>query len=165
MSPVDIFIIVVLLISTVIGVVQGFIREILSLLSWLIALCIAWSLAETGAEYLPPYIEQAPLRVVAAFTVILIIALIVVSILNNLLYKSLSIGNISVVDRLFGLVFGMTRGAIIISILIIASSYMGLPDQPWWWQAKLVAYFTPINNVILFIMPADIVQNFLPQVN
>ena len=91
MSIVDIIIIAVLLISTVIGLFRGFIRELLSLLSWLIALYVAWTFAELGASYLVPYLPQKPLRIVAAFTGIFIVVLILGSIVSYVLYRLFAI--------------------------------------------------------------------------
>ena len=164
MSIVDIIIIVVLLISTLIGVLRGFIRELLSLVAWAIALYAAWMFAEVGATYLEPYISQSVLRVISAFTAIFIVTLIVASILGFLLYKLFSIAGISGLDRSLGLVFGIARGVVIVSILILGSVYMDFPSQPWWQGAKLVTYFSPLTDVILTVFPENIAENFRPKI-
>ncbi len=163
MSIVDIIIIAVLLISTLIGVFRGFIRELLSLLSWLLALYVAWTFAELGASYLVPYLPQAPLRIVAAFTGIFIIVLILASIVSYILYRLFAIAGISGLDRSLGLVFGIARGVVIVAILIIGSVYMDFASQPWWQGTKLVAYFSPVTDFILTFLPAETAENFRPK--
>jgi len=159
MSIVDIIIITILLISTLIGVFRGFIRELLSLLSWVLALYVAWIFAEMGATYLVPYLPQAPLRVVAAFTGIFIIVLILASIVSYVLYRLFAIAGISGLDRSLGLVFGIARGVVIVAILIIGSIYMDFTSQPWWQGARLVSYFTLVTDFILTFLPAEIAEN------
>ena len=164
MSPVDIAIIVILLISTIIGIFRGFIREILSLASWLIALYVAWTFAEMGATYLEPYISQPPLRIVAAFAGIFIVVLILASIIGYVVYRLFALAGITGVDRSLGAVFGIARGVVIVAILILAAVYMDFATQPWWQGSRLVAYFTPITDFILSLLPPDAVENFRPKV-
>ena len=164
MSPVDIAIIVIILVSTLIGIFRGFIREVLSLASWIISIFFAWTFAELGAGYLEPYISQLPLRVAAAFVVIFIIALILLSIISYLLYKVIALAGIGGVDRSLGAVFGIARAVILIAALILGAVYMDFTTQPWWQGTKLVAYFAPVTDFMLSLMPADIVENFRPKV-
>lgn len=164
MNPVDIIIIVVLLISTLIGVFRGFIRETLSLASWIIAFYVAWIFAQEGAVYLEPYLKQVALRVPAAFAVIFLVVLIATSIISYLLYRLLAIAGISGMDRTLGAVFGITRGVILVSVLILAAVYMDFAAQPWWQGSKLVVYFTPVTDILLSLMPPDVVDNFKPAV-
>lgn len=164
MSPVDIAIIVILLVSILIGIFRGFVREILSLASWIIAVFVAWTFAEMGAVYLEPYISQPPLRVVAAFAGIFVVVLILVSIISYLIYRLFALAGITGIDRSLGGLFGVARGVIIIALLILAGVYIDFATQPWWQESKLVGYFTPVTDFLLSLMPQDIVENFRPKV-
>jgi membrane protein required for colicin V production len=164
MSPVDIIIIVILLVSTLIGVFRGFVREVLSLASWIIAIFVAWTFAEMGATYLEPYVSQPPLRVAGAFVAIFIIVLIALSIISYLLYKIFALAGIGGVDRSLGALFGVARGVILIAALILGAVYMDFTSQPWWQGTKLVAYFSPVTDFMLSLMPENIVENFRPKV-
>ena len=164
MSPVDIVIIVILLISTLIGIFRGFIRETLSLASWIIAVYVAWIYAQQGAVYLEPYISQVALRVPAAFAVIFLVVLIATSIVSYLLYRLLAIAGISGMDRSLGAVFGIARGVVLVAVLILAAIYMDFAAQPWWQGSKLVVYFTPVTDFLLSLLPPEAVDNFKPAV-
>ncbi len=158
MSVVDIFIIVTIVISLLIGLFRGFIREILSLFSWLGALWLGYAYATLGASYLEPYITQPPLRVVVAFAAIFVAALIVFSIISYLLYRLLSIAGVSGVDRSLGMLFGLIRGFVIVSLLILAATFMDFTSQPWWKDALLVQYFNPVTDLIRSLLPSDIAE-------
>ncbi|MGI9317854.1 MAG: CvpA family protein [bacterium] len=164
MSPVDIAIIVILLVSTLIGIFRGFVREILSLAAWIVAVLVAWTFAEMGAVYLEPYISQPPLRVVAAFAGIFVVVLILLSIISYLIYKLFALAGITGVDRSLGGLFGIVRGIIVIALLILAGVYVDFAAQPWWQESRLVGYFAPVTDFLLSLMPQDIVENFRPKV-
>lgn len=164
MSPVDIAIVVILLVSALIGLFRGFIREMLSLASWVIAFYIAWTFAPLGATYLEPYISQPPLRVVASFVGIFIVVLIVVSIIAYLVYKLFALAGIKGVDRSLGFLFGVARGVVLIAVLILTAVYTDFAAQPWWQSSALVSYFTPVTDFLLTLMPPDVVENFKPKV-
>ena len=160
MNIVDIAILVIIVVSALIGVFRGFIREVLSLASWVVAFYIAWRFAEFGASYLEPYIDQPPFRIVASFAGIFIVSLIAVSIISYLLYRIFSIAGISGVDRTLGLLFGVVRGVAIVGGLILAAVFMDFASQPWWDGSKLVMYFEPVVEFFLSLMPPDIRENF-----
>jgi len=149
MSPVDIVILVILSLSTLIGVFRGFIREVLSLASWIVALYVAWLFAAQGAVHLEPYIGQPALRIAAAFAGIFVIMLIAASILSYLLYRLLYISGISGMDRSLGAVFGIARGVVLVAAVILAAVYMDFAAQPWWQGSKLVVYFTPVTDFLM----------------
>jgi membrane protein required for colicin V production len=145
-------------ISLLIGLFRGFIREILSLLSWLGALWLGYAYATLGASYLEPYITQPPLRVVVAFAAIFIVALIGFSIISYLLYRLLSIAGVSGVDRSLGMLFGLVRGFVIVALLILAATFMDFTSQPWWKDSLLVQYFIPVTDLIRSLLPSDIAE-------
>lgn len=163
MSVVDIAIIAIVVISLVVGLVRGFVREALSLFSWLAALWLAYNFASLGATYLETYIDQPPLRVVASFAGIFIVALILISIVSYLVYRLLSIAGISGVDRSLGTLFGLFRGVIIIAILILGARFMDFTSQPWWQDSLLVDYFTPVTEFIRSLLPADLAEYVKPR--
>lgn len=162
MSIVDIAIIAIVVISLVVGLVRGFIREALSLFSWIAALWLAYNYATLGATYLEPYIDQPPLRVVAAFAGIFIVSLILISIASYLVYRLLSIAGITGVDRSLGTLFGLARGIIIVAILILGARFMDFTSQPWWQDSLLVSYFTPVTEFIRSLLPADLAEFVKP---
>lgn len=162
MSIVDIAIIVVIAISFLIGLFRGFIREILSLFSWLGAIWVAYQYVSQGAQYLEAYIAQPPLRIVVAFAGIFIIALISFSIISYLLYRLLSIAGVSGVDRSLGSLFGLIRGFVIVTLLILAANFMDFSSQPWWKDSLLVDYFKPLTDFVISLLPDNIVAFVKP---
>ncbi len=162
LSFLDIGIIVVISVSLLIGLFRGFIREILSLFSWLGAIWIAYNFATFGATYLEPYIDQSPLRIVLSFAGIFITALVAFSIISYLLYRLLSIAGVSGVDRSLGSLFGLMRGFVIVGLLILAANFMDFSAQPWWKESVLVTHFEPITDFIRSLLPDDLANYVKP---
>lgn len=162
MSVVDIAIIAIILVSLAVGLFRGFIREVLSLAAWIVALWAAYGYARAGGVYLEPYITQPPLRVVAAFTVIFVVVLIAASILGYLLSRLLPLIAISGVDRTLGMLFGAGRGVIVVALLLLAAIFMDMTAQPWWQKSLLVNYFAPVADGLRALMPEDLAVYFRP---
>ncbi len=160
MSLPDIAIIAIILVSLVVGLFRGFIREVLSLAAWILALWAAYAYARGGGVFLEPYIHQPPLRVVAAFGVIFVLVLIAASFLGYLLWRALPLSGISGVDRSLGMLFGVGRGVIIVALLLLAAIFMDFATQPWWQKSLLVHYFTPVADGLRSLMPADLAVYF-----
>ncbi len=164
MNLVDIAIIGVFAVSVLIGVFRGFIREALSLTSWVVSVSLAYLFVDVGVMYLEPHISQPLLRLGAAFAAIFIISLLLTSIIGYLLYRLLSIATkIGPGDRLLGLLFGCLRGAIIISLLILFAIFTDFSAQVWWKQSQLVGYFMPLVDFFISLMPDDIAIYFKPE--
>ena len=160
MSPVDIAIVVVLLVSAIIGIFRGFIREVLSLASWLVAIYVAWTFAAQGAVYLEPYVSQKELRGIASFAAIFVGTLIIVSIISYVIYRLFALAGITGLDRSLGGIFGLIRGVVIVALMILAATFMDFAPHPWFQSSKLVMYFAPMTEFILSLVPPGVAENF-----
>lgn len=156
MIIVDIAILIIVFVSLAMGLARGFIREVLSLFSWLGALWIAYTNAATGAGYLENHITQLPFRVVIAFAGIFLVSLVLFSIVSHLLYRLLAVAGISGIDRSLGLLFGLLRGIVIVALLIVVAAFMDFTSKPWWQESLLVDYFDPVIELIRGLLPADL---------
>ena len=145
--------------SSAIGLFRGFFREVLSLVSWLAALWSAYSFARLAAYYLEDYIAHPPLRVVLAFTLIFVAVLCLFSLLGQLV-KYLPSKGFKSLDRAFGMVFGVARGAVVVALLMLAVIFMDGTDASWWQRALLLDYFTPIADTLRSFLPSDF-ENYL----
>lgn len=162
MNGVDLAIIFIVFFSLIIGLFRGFVREVLSLASWIVALWAAYRYAQAGAFFLATYIEQAPLRVGAAFAIIFVAVLLAASFLGNLLCRLLALGGVGGVDRSLGLLFGVGRGALIVGALILIAIFTDVATQPWWQRSLLVDHFTPVVDLLRSLMPPSQATHFQP---
>ncbi len=142
MTWADWAIIAVLVISALISVVRGFVKEAVSLLIWLAAAVIASIFHDQLAVWMVDLISTPSLRILTAWVTLFVAVLIVGGILNYLLGKLIEATGLSGTDRLLGLFFGLARGLIIIMvILIVLPDILPVKQDIWWHESKLIPFF------------------------
>lgn len=139
----DIAIVVVVMLSAAIGLVRGLIKEILSLLSWVVAFVAALYFSTEVAGYLPETWGTMTVRTAIAFVILFIGALIAASILQWTLSQLVATTGLSGTDRLLGFLFGAARGLLIAMVVLIGLREIA-GDAQWWsdsvLQGELLAF-------------------------
>ena len=124
--------------SSLISITRGFVKEAISLAIWVLAFFVAVAFHERLAVLLQNTIESASLRYMVSYSALFAATFIVGSMVKHLIGELVKITGLSGADRLFGMAFGVTRGAIIVMALLILLP-MGFPvDQDIWWQQSLL---------------------------
>lgn len=160
MNWADILILLVVVVSIVISLVRGFVREVLSLVAWVAAFWVAAAFAAPVSVLLEPYIDIATLRMVIAFIAAMIVTLIAAGLVNLVIAKLISHTGLSGTDRMLGALFGAARGAAIVGIAVLLAGLTPLPAQPWWAQSRAIAPFENAAIYVLRWLPPDLAKNF-----
>lgn len=150
----DYIAIAVLALSAAIGIWRGFVREVLALVGWAIALALAVMFAGDVAGLLPASFANLMVRQLVAGIAIFVLVLICAGFAGLLLAKLLRAAGLGVADRMFGGVFGIARGALILVVAVLAAGLTALPKEPAWRQARLSP---PLETAVIAIKP------YLPQ--
>jgi membrane protein required for colicin V production len=132
MSALDIAIVALLVLSVAWGIWRGFVREILSLIGWVLAFLAANAVAAPLGDALPSSIATAEIRVLIAFVVVFVFTLsatTLVALLLSRLFKAAGLGG---VDRTLGALFGLARGGVILVAVTIAAGLTSLPRDAIW---------------------------------
>lgn len=114
------------------GVWRGLVREIVSLLGWLVAFLSASLFSGPLSELLPASIPTAEMRTVAAFVAIFIAALMVTTLLGIVLSHLVKAVGLGSLDRTLGGLFGIARAALVILAFALIAGLTGAPRQSWW---------------------------------
>ncbi len=114
---VDVAIAVILLLFLWRGFCLGFLAEISSLAGIFVGFYIAKKYADPLSVYLLDYVAKEA-AILASFIAIVLAVMVAFSILARLLRWILKISFASWIDYLFGAVFGIAKGCLILSILI-----------------------------------------------
>jgi membrane protein required for colicin V production len=125
---IDWLIIVVLSVSTLLSLWRGFVREALSLASWVLAFVIAGLGAEALAGQMASLISNETGRYIAAYVLIFVAVLVVGNVVNAMMAKVIKVSGLSLFDRLLGTAFGFTRGLIIVLVVNFVAREL-LPAQ------------------------------------
>lgn len=130
-------------VSCVLSLLRGFVKEILSLVSWAAASFVAIAFHERLATIFSKWITTPSIRTVLAFAALFVLTLLIGAIINWLLHQFVIGAGLGAVDRVLGMVFGAARGLLIVLALVILLP-MALPEMrrdAWWHQARLLPYF------------------------
>lgn len=126
MNWLDIVILVVIVVSTLIGLKIGIIKALLSIAGVVIGVILAGRYYAVFAERLT-FIFQPGLAKIAAFAIILIVVMIAAALLASLIKWAVSAVTLGWVNRLGGAVFGLVLGAIFCSaVLAIWVKFAGI---------------------------------------
>jgi len=150
---VDALILGIVLISSLISLSRGFVKEALSLVTWVVAGAIAWMFGGSLAHYFQPYIDTPSVRIIAACALLFVVTLLIGALVNFLLTQLIRVTGLTGTDRLLGMVFGAARGLLLIVILVGLLSLAPVQQDTWWQQSTLIPHFLLIadwsKNLIL----------------
>lgn len=150
---VDWAIIAVIAISSLISLKRGFVKEALSLLTWIIAGVVAWMFGGALSHHLAEFISTPSAQVIAACAILFVATLLVGALVNFLIGELVRVTGLSGTDRFLGMVFGAARGGLLIVVLVGLLSLAPVQEDLWWRESALLPHFLLIadwsKNLIL----------------
>jgi membrane protein required for colicin V production len=149
----DYLVIFVLVCSVVISTLRGLVKEILSLLSWIIALVVANAYGQDLAALLPEVIPGGTTRLIVAFIALFLGVRLLMMLLTMAMDAVIKASGLSVADRGLGGLFGLARGLVIVLAVVLVCGMTAIPQQPFWKDAL----FSPLAETA-----ARTVKPFLP---
>jgi membrane protein required for colicin V production len=148
MTVLDYIILGVVLFSAVAGIFRGFLREICSLLTWILAFWLAWHFGPQLEPHLGGALGSEPVRTWAARVPIFILVLMAGSAVGALLNHLVRLSLFSGLDRLLGFVLGVVRGLVILGVAAMICQAVRLNAEPWWTGSRLIPYVEGVANVL-----------------
>jgi membrane protein required for colicin V production len=142
----DVLIFLVLLGSTLIGLLRGFVREAVSLTFWILAIWAAWRFGPTVEPHLGGLLADPRIAPWVGRVVILLLVLVCGWVIGMLLsYFTRSVG-LGPLDRVIGVFFGIVRGLVLIGLMVIGGELLHLNQEAWWNRSKLVPYGETVGD-------------------
>ena len=120
MNWVDLVVLAVVLVSGLLAVMRGLVREVLGIAAWVAAALVAYK----AMPYVAPWTRQQ-VTDPGVFLVALIVLWIIVGVIGGLVRDS-ALGSL---DRTLGLVFGLARGAVLVCAAYILAGFVIPPDN------------------------------------
>lgn len=160
MVAADLIVLGIIFISVVISLMRGFVKEALSLTGWLASLWIAMTFSSGMAELFGTSIKDPTLRLLAAFVCLLIVSLMVAAMINFFATQFVQKAGLTGVDRTIGGVFGLLRGILLVTIVVMLLGLTTLPKEKWWDESFFMFRFEVIATWLKDLLPADIARYF-----
>ncbi len=156
MTVVDVVVIFVIFLSALFSLIRGFVKEAISLATWIIAIWLAATFAPKLAAVLPNSIESEAVRQAVGFGVLFVLTLVIGAIINTLINQLVKKTGLSGADRIFGVAFGVLRGGLIVIVFVVIGGMTPLPDTDWWQSSTMLQWFESAAIVIQDYIPQDL---------
>jgi membrane protein required for colicin V production len=153
----DVILLVVMLISALLAMVRGFMREVLSIASWgaaaLLTLYTYPKLKPIVLQYFSNDIVASAVTVGAVFLGTLLVVSIITIKISDMILDS----RVGALDRTLGFLFGLARGLVIVVVAFLFFNWL-VPDrsQPEWVKnAKSLVVLKRTGDTLMSMLPED----------
>lgn len=127
--------------SILLSLWRGFVREAISLAGWIASFIIANLFVGEMATLLSPWIVNVTGRYVAAAAILFVGTLVMVGVLGKMAAQVVRVTGLTVLDRVLGTAFGVTRGLIVVLVLVYLLRHLAPPQNLVWLdQAQLMPH-------------------------
>jgi membrane protein required for colicin V production len=159
-SILDGIVLVVVLVSALLAMYRGFMREMFSIGSWVVAAVVAYLFYKPVVPMIRPYLgsvgEQVQIGVAAG--AIFIVALVVVSYVTMKISDFILDSAFGALDRSIGFLFGAARGVLLLVVAMQFFNFFVSSDQTPVWVANSRAkpYLDDMGNKLRAALPDDL---------
>jgi len=160
MSWLDLVILGIIGLSALISLIRGFVKESISLITWIVAGVLAFRYFSPMADLLQPFVDAPTIRNVAGFAILFVSTLVVGAIINFIMSQLVSRTGLSGTDKALGVAFGGARGVLIVTMIVLLASLTPMPEASWWQDSATVGYFQQLAEWVKGIIPADAADKF-----
>ena len=159
MTIFDYLVLFVLISSVIISTMRGLVKEILSLLGWVVAFVVANAYGAQLAPLLPEMIPGATVRLMVAFVALFLGVRILMGLLSLAIGALITATGLSLADRGLGGLFGLARGIVIVLAAVILCSMTSIPQQAFWKEALLSPLAETGARTVKPFLPAALAQH------
>jgi membrane protein required for colicin V production len=155
MTLVDWAVVIIMIAAVIAGMAQGFFRSICSLGGLVLGLAIAAWNYDRLAHVLLPLVRIAAVANTIAFLLIALLVMAIISLIGNLLAKTLKMIGLGWLDSIAGAVFGFFQGIVlvVVFILVIVAFF---PQEQWLAESNLPRMFFGALHVSTHVTPSDL---------
>lgn len=158
MNELDWAIVIVLGLSTVVGVARGVIREVLSIVGWIVGIVFALKWSPDLAEKIPLDSLGPAVKTILAAIIIAVFCVFAIGLLGTLLRKMLEVANISAEDRILGSVFGLLRGVVFVCAAVFLAGMTSAPTTSMWRHSVCIPLAENGVELMMPLLPESIAK-------
>lgn len=145
--------------SILVGLMRGAIRELFSVLGWVLAFYLANKFNSEVMAYIPEQIPGESVKAIAAFLLVFLSVLFLctlIALLLTMLFKAVGLGGL---NRVLGGIAGAAKGVLIICILVMLAAMTDIPKDARWTNAMFSAPFEALVLKLLPWIPSSIAEH------
>jgi membrane protein required for colicin V production len=154
MSTTDWAFLAVVLLSMLMGVWRGLVREMLSLAGWVAAFFLAQWLAAAVAVHLPLQSAALSVQYAAGFVIVFVGVIFLSALLAWLLGHLMGAVGLRPADRALGALFGLARAGVLLMALAVLVRLIGMSGEAWWRESIIAPWLQVMLDGIRPVLPA-----------
>ncbi|HSA96109.1 MAG TPA: CvpA family protein [Acidobacteriota bacterium] len=158
MNWLDFVLIAIMVVSAVVGIFKGLIKQVIGLVAVVAGLVLASFYYDRAAALFETFVKNELLSDFFGFLLIFVLVLIAGSILGYILTKAMK-GPLALVNRLFGAVFGFLKAVLICGILVFALVSFEIA-KPALESSVLAPACLGITRAVVNMIPQDLRAKF-----
>ena len=151
---VDIALASLLLLSVIVGLVRGFVFELLSLAGWFAAYFAAQWFTPLAVAYVPMAVPDSALNHGIAFACLFLLTLVIWSLAARGVRLLVHATPLSLIDRVLGAGFGVLRGMVVLLVLATAIAFTPLAASSEWQASQGAAWLNALLQGLGPVLPA-----------
>jgi membrane protein required for colicin V production len=155
----DLVIVAVFGLSMLIGLMRGFVVEVMSIVVWFLAVGLAYWFGPALAVRFSGAPELSAARILLGYGGVFVGSLLAGAVLIYFLKKLVTGTGLTGTDRLFGMLFGAVRGLVLVVIGLLVLGLTNFPLDPWWNDSRGIAMFQPMAERARAWLPASVVKH------
>ena len=155
MTATDLLLLGVIGVSTLLGLMRGFIGVLASLLAWLLAGWAAFRFGARIAVLLAGGGEPTAGQLFAGYGLSFLCVLLFVGIVGWGVRKLVHAVGLSGIDRMLGMALGLVRGGFVACLLVLLMGFTGMPREPGWQESQVVPVLLPGAQVLRGVLLPD----------
>lgn len=144
--------------SVIVSFFRGILRELVSLITWVVALLLALRFAQVLGNDIAEHFASPMIRYVIGFVIVFLAVLVVGLIVNTVLKFLVEKAGMGFFDRFFGAIFGAARGLIAVVIVLMFLHVSPAKNSAWLENSKLAPLFKPAVTWVNSYLPDQIKQ-------
>jgi membrane protein required for colicin V production len=156
MNLFDVILILILAYCFIRGIFRGLLKEISSLIGVLGGFYAAYTYYREAGVYLKRWISDPNYINILSFLIIFLFVFLIVSIIGIIIKYILKIVFLGWVDRVFGGIFGILKGILIGSVLLIVFTAFLSGDSTTIRNSRISPYISTISDTMIRVTPKEL---------
>ena len=149
----DIVILAVMGVSLAFGLFRGLVRELLSLVSWILAFWIAYRFSSSVAQIIDKALQNPTLSQAVSAILVFVLVLVALMLLASLISKIFKATGLAGMDRILGGLFGLGRAVVILFVALIVGQHTVVIEQDWYNASMMIPLFDQALDWVAGYLP------------
>lgn len=130
--------------SILVGMMRGLVKEVFSLVVWVVAIWSAFQFSGDVAGLLESGVSLPSARMAIAFIGVFLVVLLVGGLITYLVGQLVEKTGLTGTDRLAGGIFGAARGLVLVIAILVVAGFTPVPNDPWWKASPMIQRMMPL---------------------